>query len=58
MRRGDGRLARRSAGPRPSSSAASARLEGGEPGRVTMRTTLGGRRIVDMLVGEQLPRIC
>jgi len=32
--------------------------EGGEPGRVTMRTTLGGRRIVDMLVGEQLPRIC
>ena len=30
----------------------------GEPGRVTMRTLLGGRRIVDMLVGEQLPRIC
>lgn len=27
-------------------------------GRVTMRTTFGGRRIVDMLVGEQLPRIC
>ncbi|GLR83748.1 hydrogenase expression/formation protein HypE [Bradyrhizobium iriomotense] len=26
--------------------------------RVTMRTTLGGHRIVDMLVGEQLPRIC
>lgn len=31
---------------------------GGEPGRVTMRTLVGGRRIVDMLVGEQLPRIC
>jgi hydrogenase expression/formation protein HypE len=30
----------------------------GEGGRVTMRTGLGGRRIVDMLVGEQLPRIC
>ncbi|MGJ0504527.1 MAG: hydrogenase expression/formation protein HypE [Methylocystis sp.] len=30
----------------------------GEPGRVTMRTIFGGRRIVDMLVGEQLPRIC
>lgn len=30
----------------------------GEPGRVTMRTLFGGRRIVDMLVGEQLPRIC
>jgi hydrogenase expression/formation protein HypE len=31
---------------------------GGEPGRVTMRTVFGGKRIVDMLVGEQLPRIC
>ena len=34
------------------------RIGEGAPGRVTMRTTLGGRRIVDMLVGEQLPRIC
>ncbi len=25
---------------------------------VTMRTDFGGARIVDMLVGEQLPRIC
>ncbi|MBC8049242.1 MAG: hydrogenase expression/formation protein HypE, partial [Chitinophagales bacterium] len=30
----------------------------GLPGRVTMKTVFGGRRIVDMLVGEQLPRIC
>ena len=30
----------------------------GEPGRVTMLTVFGGSRIVDMLVGEQLPRIC
>jgi hydrogenase expression/formation protein HypE len=30
----------------------------GEAGRVTMKTVFGGRRIVDMLVGEQLPRIC
>ncbi|HEX4534519.1 MAG TPA: hydrogenase expression/formation protein HypE [Rhizomicrobium sp.] len=30
----------------------------GEAGRVTMRTSFGGWRIVDMLVGEQLPRIC
>jgi hydrogenase expression/formation protein HypE len=30
----------------------------GEPGRVVMRTLFGGQRIVDMLVGEQLPRIC
>ena len=30
----------------------------GEAGRVTMETVFGGHRIVDMLVGEQLPRIC
>ena len=30
----------------------------GPAGRVTMRTGFGGSRIVDMLVGEQLPRIC
>jgi hydrogenase expression/formation protein HypE len=28
------------------------------PGWVTMRTTLGNTRIVDMLSGDQLPRIC
>jgi hydrogenase expression/formation protein HypE len=26
--------------------------------RVTLRTAFGGTRILDMLVGEQLPRIC
>ena len=30
----------------------------GIPGRVDMTTVFGGSRIVDMLVGEQLPRIC
>jgi hydrogenase expression/formation protein HypE len=30
----------------------------GRPGLVTMHTRIGGWRIVDMLVGEQLPRIC
>ncbi len=30
----------------------------GHPGTVVMRTVFGGGRIVDMLVGEQLPRIC
>ena len=30
----------------------------GPAGRVTMRTLFGGTRLVDMLVGEQLPRIC
>ena len=34
------------------------RVTSGEPGRVTMRTVFGGSSIVDMLVGEQLPRIC
>ncbi len=28
------------------------------PGRVVMESVFGGRRIVDMLIGEQLPRIC
>jgi len=28
------------------------------PGRVWMITSIGGKRIVDMLSGEQLPRIC
>ncbi len=30
----------------------------GPAGRVVMETHIGGRRIVDMLAGEQLPRIC
>ena len=30
----------------------------GEPGNVTLRTVLGGTRVVDMLVGDQYPRIC
>ena len=28
------------------------------PGRVYLRSRIGGRRVVDMLSGEQLPRIC
>ena len=27
-------------------------------GRVVLHSRIGGRRIVDMLSGEQLPRIC
>ncbi|WP_143540978.1 hydrogenase expression/formation protein HypE [Rhodovulum sulfidophilum] len=34
------------------------RATGDHPGQVRMRTVFGGARIVDMLVGEQLPRIC
>lgn len=29
-----------------------------DPGRVFLRTRIGGHRLVDMLRGEQLPRIC
>jgi hydrogenase expression/formation protein HypE len=28
------------------------------PGRVVLKTAIGGRRLLDMLAGEQLPRIC
>ncbi|HVV00199.1 MAG TPA: hydrogenase expression/formation protein HypE [Verrucomicrobiae bacterium] len=31
---------------------------GASPGVVTMKTRVGGTRVVDMLPGEQLPRIC
>jgi hydrogenase expression/formation protein HypE len=34
------------------------RVTEAHPGRVVLHTTLGARRMVDMLVGEQLPRIC
>ena len=34
------------------------RVTGEHAGRVVLRTSLGARRIVDMLTGEQLPRIC
>lgn len=34
------------------------RAQIGQAGRVTLRTAFGGVRVVDMLVGEQLPRIC
>ncbi len=33
-------------------------VESGEPGRVRIRTTVGGMRVMEMLAGEQLPRIC
>ena len=28
------------------------------PGKVFLRSRIGGMRVVDMLSGEQLPRIC
>jgi hydrogenase expression/formation protein HypE len=54
----DAALAAMKRDPLGHGAAVIARVEQGEPGRVTIRTALGGWRIVDMLVGEQLPRIC
>ena len=34
------------------------RITAAHPGMVTMRTHFGTSRIVDMLAGDQLPRIC
>ncbi|MCK6470909.1 MAG: hydrogenase expression/formation protein HypE [Dehalococcoidia bacterium] len=34
------------------------RVNEGPKGMVTMKTRLGGRRLLDLLSGEQLPRIC
>lgn len=33
-------------------------VENGDAGRVRMRTSVGGMRMIEMLAGEQLPRIC
>ena len=58
---------RRRAGARASSAAitcqrrgdaSSARSARRPPGRVTSREPIGGTRVIDMLSGEQLPRIC
>lgn len=54
----DAALAAMHALPEGRGAVAIGRALDGEPGRVTMRTLFGGARIVDMLVGEQLPRIC
>jgi len=33
-------------------------ISAGPPGLVTLRTRFGGERVLDTLIGEQLPRIC
>jgi hydrogenase expression/formation protein HypE len=44
--------------PEGEASAAVGRALAEHPGRVVVRTMVGARRVLDMLVGEQLPRIC
>jgi hydrogenase expression/formation protein HypE len=34
------------------------KVEASPQGKVILETGFGGNRIIDMLVGEQLPRIC
>lgn len=51
-------LAAMRARPEGAGAAIIGRAVAAHPGQVRMTTPFGGSRIVDMLVGEQLPRIC
>ncbi len=44
--------------PLGAAAAAVGRVVDGPAGMVTLRTRLGSRRLLDLLTGEQLPRIC
>jgi hydrogenase expression/formation protein HypE len=39
-------------------AAVAGRVTADDPGVVVLESRIGGRRVVDMLSGEQLPRIC
>jgi hydrogenase expression/formation protein HypE len=51
-------LAAMRAHPRGAEAAIIGRVTADQPGVVLMKTRVGGLRIVDVLTGEQLPRIC
>ena len=51
-------LAAMKAHPRGREAAIIGKVVAEHPGRVFMRSSIGGLRVVDMLSGEQLPRIC
>ncbi len=51
-------LAAMRARPEAPDAALIGRVVAEHPGLVTIRTVVGSERIVDMLIGEQLPRIC
>ncbi len=44
--------------PQGTNSSIIGSVTSGQPGVVTMRSKIGATRIVDMISGEQLPRIC
>jgi hydrogenase expression/formation protein HypE len=54
----DGVLAAMRAHPRGREAAIVGEVVGAHPGEVHLRSTIGSTRVVDMLSGEQLPRIC
>ncbi len=51
-------LSRLRAHPRGAGAARIGRVMAEDPGVVVLRTRLGARRLLDLLSGEQLPRIC
>jgi len=51
-------LAAMQADPLGKSAAQIGRVGDGTPGRVWINTAVGGKRLLDMLAGEPLPRIC
>jgi len=54
----DDALAALRAHPRGREAAAIGAVVADHPGKVVLRSRVGGRRVVDMMSGEQLPRIC
>ncbi|MDX2283424.1 MAG: hydrogenase expression/formation protein HypE [Bacteroidia bacterium] len=54
----DAVLARLRSLPHGSQAASIGSVTAEHPGQVVLRSRIGGRRAVNMLVGEQLPRIC
>ena len=54
----DSALAAMRSHPAGREAAVIGRVAPGPAGAVVMNTLFGGQRVVDMLVGDQLPRIC
>jgi hydrogenase expression/formation protein HypE len=54
----DAALAAMRAHPLGAQAAVIGRVAADQPGMVLLNTAFGGTRIVDMLVGDPLPRIC
>ena len=54
----DGTWHEHGAAPEPERAAVIGRITTDQPGIVLLRTAFGGTRIVDLLVGDPLPRIC